>query len=276
LGVTYRFDERHSVYANVGGGVEVPAGNETDPAGTFGQDTVTAINPLLEPIRSTTWEVGSRHRLDGLTVGPLALATLAVDAAAYYIDVRNEIVPYRGGRFYFTAGKARRMGLELGVRARTSFGLGLAGSASLSDNRYTEYVVDSVHYGKPGALARYDDNRVVGVPRWFGALQADWAIPAMPDVSVAVGLQATGGYYVDDANTLAVPSFGVVNASLRSRDLATVDGITIAGAIAVENLFDRRYVGSAYLNPDVVAGVPLYIESGMPRTLLLTFELRRK
>ena len=53
-GITYRFSPVHSIYANLGGGVEVPAGNETDPAGTYGQDTVYLLNPLLEPIKSTT------------------------------------------------------------------------------------------------------------------------------------------------------------------------------------------------------------------------------
>jgi iron complex outermembrane receptor protein len=276
LGLTYRFNDRHNIYVNVGGGIEVPAGNETDPAGTFGQDTVTAINPLLEPIRSVTYEVGTRHALGAVKLGPLSLDSFDYDAALYYIDVSNEIVPYRGGRFYFTAGKARRMGVELGVRTRTSFGLGITGAASISDNRYTDYAVDSVHYGKPGAIARYNDNRIVGIPRWFGNLQADYAIPAVPSLSVAFGVQATGGYFVDDANKTGVPAYGVFNLAVRSSDLATVDNVTIAGSLSVENLFDRKYVGSAYLNPDVVGGVPLYIESGMPRMLMLTFELRRK
>ncbi|MGH7751254.1 MAG: TonB-dependent receptor, partial [Gemmatimonadales bacterium] len=56
LGLAYRLTPRHSVYLAVGGGVEAPAGNETDPASTFGQDTVTSLNPLLDPIRSTTYE----------------------------------------------------------------------------------------------------------------------------------------------------------------------------------------------------------------------------
>ncbi len=56
IGVNYRLTEHSSLYANVGGGVEAPAGNETDPAPPL--DTQLAINPLLDPIRSTTYEVG--------------------------------------------------------------------------------------------------------------------------------------------------------------------------------------------------------------------------
>lgn len=183
LGVSYRLGEHHSVYASMGGGIEVPAGNETDPAGTFGQDTVTTINPLLDPVRSTTFEVGTKHALGAFSLGPIGLSGFDYDLAAYYIDVSNEIVPYRGGRFYFTAGKARRMGVEFGARARTTFGLTLAGAATISDNTYTEYAVDSVHYGRPGFFARCNGNRIVGVPRWMGNLQADYAIPGSTALS---------------------------------------------------------------------------------------------
>ena len=276
VGISYRLSEHHSVYASVGGGIEVPAGNETDPAGTFGQDTVTAINPLLEPVRSTTFEVGTRHALGAWSLGPVGFSAFDYDAALYYIDVSNEIVPYRGGRFYFTAGKARRMGVELGVRARTTFGLSLSGAATISDNTYTDYVVDSVHYGRAGFSARYDNNRIVGVPRWMGNLQADYEIPALSAVSVGLGVQATGGYFVYDANKVGVPKSGVWNLTVRSSDLFQMGSMRVAGGISVENLFDAKYAGSGYLNPDVVAGVPLYLEPGMPRTLLVTLELRRK
>ncbi len=47
----------------LGGGVEVPAGNETDPASTFGQDSIYLLSPLLEPINSTTLEVGTKNIL---------------------------------------------------------------------------------------------------------------------------------------------------------------------------------------------------------------------
>ncbi len=276
LGVSFKVGDRHVVYANVGGGIEVPAGNETDPASTFGQDTVTAINPLLEPIRSTTWEVGTRRTLGAFSLWGMGIESLAYDAAAYYINVTNEVVPYRGGRFDFTAGKARRMGLELGVRARTAFGLTLTGAGAISDNRYTSYVVDSVHYGRPGQFARYDDNRIVGVPRWMGNLQADWRLGTGFELAAGLGVQATGGYSVDDANRIGVPALNVWNATIRSGDLVSNDGITISGALTVENLFDRKYAASAFLNPDVVGGVPVYLEPGMPRSVLITFEVRRK
>src|SRR5690606_18537574 len=121
LGVTYRVGTGNHLYAALGGGIEVPAGNETDPAGTDGLDTVTAINPLLEPIRSTTFELGSRHTKSFDSSAPVEQASCG--GALYWITVRNDIVPYRGGRFYFTSGKTRRLGMELEAAASLRSGL---------------------------------------------------------------------------------------------------------------------------------------------------------
>ena len=173
LGASWRVSQTHTLYANVGGGVEAPAGNETDPASTFGQDTVTALNPLLEPIRSYTYEVGTKQ-IFMIGDGSGVVGSVSYDAAAYLTNVRNEIVPYRGGRFYFTAGRARRTGAEIAVTALAKGDLRFENSLTLSRNTYTQYVVDSVHYGKSGATADYSGNRIVGIPDWFYGSNATW------------------------------------------------------------------------------------------------------
>ncbi len=64
--LSYRGDN-HTLYAALGGGVEAPAFNEIDPPPPF--DTLTAVNPFLEPMRSTTYEIGAKGsvaRLAGL------------------------------------------------------------------------------------------------------------------------------------------------------------------------------------------------------------------
>ena len=275
LGVSYRLSPTHTVYANMGGGVEAPAGNETDPASTFGQDTVTALNPLLEPIRSFTYEVGTRRIL---TVGDGTgfVSSLSYDAAAYLTTVQNEVVPYRGGRFYFTAGSAQRTGAELAVTALAKGGLRLEHSLTLSRNRYTDYVVDSVHYGKPGATADYSDNRIVGLPDWFYGSTLAWAPPEAPrGVAAQVGMQGTGGYWADDANTVRIAAAHILSASLRADRLLQLGDATVKAFVTVDNLTNRRWIGSAFLNPDVVNGTPLAFEPGMPRTIMLSFSVSR-
>ena len=275
VGASWRLSKTHTLYANVGGGVEAPAGNETDPAGTFGQDTVTALNPLLEPIRSYTYEVGTKQ-IFMVGDGSGIVTSVSYDAAAYLTNVRNEIVPYRGGRFYFMAGRARRTGAEIAVTALAKGDLRFENSLTLSRNRYTDYVVDSVHYGKPGATADYSGNRIVGIPDWFYGSNATWSPSKAPlGLAAQVGVQGTGGYWADDANAVRVAEAHIVSASLRADRLVRVGDATVKGFLTIENLTDRRFIGSAFLNPDIVNGKALAFEPGMPRTVMLSFSVSR-
>ena len=64
--------------------------------------------------------------------------------------------------------------------------------------------------------------------------------------------------------------------SVNAGELATFGSYTLGGFVSVENVLDRKYVGSAFLNPDIVGGVPLFIEPGMPRTVMISFQVSRK
>jgi iron complex outermembrane recepter protein len=274
LGVNYRLSPRHSVYLNVGGGVEAPAGNETDPAGTFGQDTVTALNPLLEAITSSTYEVGTKHVVQEQDHG--LLQSLTYDVALYLSHVENEIVPYRGGRFYFTAGRARRAGGELGLRARFAGGVSTAAALTYAKSTYTEYLVDSVHYGRPGAFADYSGNRIVGVPRFIFGIQLAVEPSALSALRLQLDVEGNSGYFADDANTVRVGGFALASVTFGlQRAVRLGSGIAAMAFVTVRNLFDRDYAASAYLNPDVVDGVPVAFEPGLPRQLLLSLELGR-
>lgn len=272
LGASYRLSSNNMVYVNVGAGVETPAGNETDPASTFGQDTVTGINPLLNPIRSLTYEVGTRHVITDVNSGLIAIR---YEAAAYNTEVRDELVPYRGGRFYFSAGRARRQGVELGGEIEFLHGFAVRSTATLSRNQYLQYTVDSVHYGKPGALADYSGNAMVGVPRTMGQVGARWDAGASP-FRIDAEMQHTGSYMLNDANTVELPSATVFNATLSMRRPAPLFAhVGITGFVRVENLLDRRFMTSGFLNPDVVAGRPVAYEPGLPRAVIVSLGLVR-
>jgi iron complex outermembrane receptor protein len=271
LGLVWRVSPAHSVYANVGGGVEAPAGNETDPVSTFGQDTIYGINPLLRPIRSTTFEVGTKA-IEGLSRGPVR--AFSYDVALYWTEVRDEIVPYRGGRFYFSAGAVRRRGAELGARLVAAPGVEMSVALAGNDHRYTRYAVDSVHYGRPGAVADYSGNRVVGVPDVHGSAALRWAPWSQRAAEVQVGMEFVDAFWADDANQVRVPGYALWNAGIGlRRPLRLSRGITLGGSVRIENLLDEDYVASAFLNPDVVDGEPVAFEPGLPRHAVLTLSL---
>jgi iron complex outermembrane receptor protein len=259
------------VYAGVGGGVEAPAGNETDPVGTFGDDTIYGINPLLRPIRSTTYEVGTKA-IAARDAG--IVRAFSYDLALYWTEVRDEIVPYRGGRFYFSAGAVRRRGAELGVRVVTAPGVEMDLALAGSDHRYTRYAVDSVHYGRPGATADFSGNRVVGVPDVHGSAAVRWVPAFRREAELELAMQWVDGFWADDANAVRVPGYALWSAGVGlRRPVRLPRGLTLRGSLRLENLLDERYVASAFLNPDVVDGQPVALEPGLPRHAVLTFSV---
>lgn len=262
IGVTYRLTPRHTVYASLGGGIEVPAGNETDPAPPL--DTVTALNPLLDPVRSTTYEVGTKR----------VIGALSYDVALYQTAVRNEIVPYRGGRFYFTAGKVRRRGAELGLRLAAGSGVTLHTALTYTDHRYTRYVVDSAYYGAPGASADYSGNRVVGVPQFTYAGALEFAPQATRPLELRIGVQGMSRFFADDANTVDVPPYRLVSVTLGAAEpVAIGGGLGVRGFVTVNNLFDRAYIASAFLNPDFAGTAAIAFEPGLPRHVIVGLTL---
>ena len=267
VGASWRYGRQAAVYAALGGGVEVPAGNETDPVGTYGQDTVTVLNPLLKPVRSTTFEVGTK----GAWAPRGAVGALRYDVAAFAIDVRDDLVPYRGGRFYFTAGRTFRPGLEAALDADLGRAVSLGGSVTAMDARYRRYAVDSLHYGKPGRIADYEGNEVAGIARLSWSTRARFAPPAARGLFAALTAQGVGAYFADDANRVRVPGYALVGATVGTdRPVAVGQGLTLRGFVSVANLLDRTYAGSAYVNPDVVSGQPVYLEPGLPRSVTVS------
>jgi iron complex outermembrane receptor protein len=265
IALSYRFSPTHSIYANVSGGIEVPAGNETDPAGTYGQDTVYLINPLLDAIRSTTYEIGTKQIL---SFNSNIVKSLNYELALYHIQVSNDIIPYRGGRFYFTAGKTQRTGLEFGASLQLASGFKLQSSFTYSDNKYKTYLVDSVHYGNPGKFADYSNNKVAGIPSIFYGIQVTYSPDFLKEVFISVEVNGVGKYFVDDANEIEVPGFNVLNLSLGLADhIYLTDHVGMRFFINVNNLTDEKYAASAFINPDVVNGHPVYLEPGLPRSI---------
>ncbi len=274
IGITYRITETQSLYANIGSGVEVPAGNETDPAGTYGQDKIFLINPLLEPIISTTYEVGTKQ-LMVFEKGSF-INSLSYDIALYSIDVVNDIIPYRGGKFYFTAGKTNRMGIEIGARLKFADEFSFSGAFTFSNNKYKDYLVDSVHYDlkKAGRFATYTDNEVAGIPSTFYNCKLIYEPAALNGLFVSLDINSIGKYFADDANTLSVPSFAISGASVGIDEPVRLAGsLSLTGFVTVNNIFDSKYAASSFINPDLLNGEAVFLEPGLPRNIVLSVKL---
>jgi hypothetical protein len=52
--------------------------------------------------------------------------------------------------------------------------------------------------------------------------------------------------------------------------------LALRGSMSVNNVFDRAYIASAFLNPDEVNGEPVAFEPGLPRHAVIAFTLERR
>jgi hypothetical protein len=203
---------------------------------------------------------------------------LGYDVALYNIAVTNEIVPYNGGRYYLTAASATRRGVEFGLDAQTKAGLFATAAVTLSDNVYDEYVVDSAVIfpddpTKQGKVADYSDNKIVGLPDASTNLELGAKLGRF---RIRFGAEQFGDYFANDANTVTVPSYTIFNLSADlQQPIVAANGWGIRGFISVRNLTDKHFIGSAFLNPDLVNGQPAVFEPGMPRAVIVSLSLGR-
>ncbi len=248
--LAYGFDH-HTVFAALGGGVESPAFNEIDPPPSF--DTLTSLNPFLEAMRSTTYELGTGGEVSGAWTG----RRLDYEAALYQIDIANDIVPFDGGAYFFTAGKSRRRGFELGLDWQAMDALSLDVALTLSDNQYITYRND---------LGDFGGNDVPGLPKVVFNGEARYSLPA--GVTLGLSLERVGDYFADDANTARAAAHALVGATAAYQRKTRLG--TLRAFLAGENLTDERYVASLFING--VNGE--FYEPGLPRSWSAGLTLR--
>jgi iron complex outermembrane receptor protein len=271
LGLLYRLQPTQSIYASMSGGVEVPAGNETDPA--QGQIGTKLFNILLEPIVSTTLEVGTKHIL---SLDDMFIKSVSYDVTLYSISIKNDIVPYQSGRFYLTAGKSSRKGIEISASSQMQHGLSMSLAVNASNNKYDEYIIDSVFTKRPidvsltGKTLDLSGNKTIGIPGLTMNVGLRYEPSMLQGIYVAGSLNHIGKYFANDINTLEVKAYSLVNATFGYNNPSLFDGkISLKAFVTLNNLFDTKYAASAFMNPEygrVIATKTqaIYLEPGLP------------
>ena len=238
-GLVARLGPLTAVHASVSSAFETPTATEmgNKPDGSGG------INPALKPQKSLTYEVGIKG---------LLLSALQYDLAVFNTDVEKELVPFEAGvggrRFFQNAGKTRRRGAEIGVQAERG-PFRVAGSYSYSDFEFVDF--------KPLGTV-YDGNRIPGLPVNQGQASLTWMgrLASATAEGIAVGRVAA-----NDANSVYAPAYELLNLRVTG-DIALAGGRRVAPVIGVQNVFDRRYMGSVSVN----AALDRFFEPGPGRT----------
>ncbi|HXG38588.1 MAG TPA: TonB-dependent receptor [Bacteroidota bacterium] len=230
----YRFSPNHSLYVNVSGGVEAPAFNEVDPPPHL---TNVSLNPFLKPMASTTTEVGLKG------VEPFAPTSFtqmfSYSLAAYSITIRDEIVPFNGGAWFFSAGRSQRYGVEVGGRLDFRGGFTIKSALTLLQAEYKSY---------SNELGNFAGKSVPGIAPLVFNIRIRYG--GGSGFSSELGLEHIGSYYADDANTVMVPSYALLHASLGYA--LRIGAFHLSTIFGVNNLTNRRYAASAFINPSTV------------------------
>jgi iron complex outermembrane recepter protein len=221
-GASWTFDTRFIPYVNVSTAFETPTTTElvNQPDGSGG------FNPELGPQRAVNYELGARgHATEGISYSVAVFLGRVTDAIVQQSEV--------GGRAFFrNAGKTHNDGAEVGLTVSPLSALTLSAAYTYARYRFSG---DSL-----------DGNRLPGVPEHFWRLGVRTALPAGfyadADHTISTSVAA------DDANTIIVPAWGAGVTNLRLGWSGNIGTLRLAPFLGLNNLWDRRYIGSVTLN----------------------------
>lgn len=213
-----------STFATIGTAFQTPTTTElANPDGP-------GFNPDIEPQTSVTYEIGTRARWPGDVI---------TDAATYYIEIDDELVPFESdsGRTAFrNAGRSRRYGLELDWQARLLAPLRWSGAVTLLRSEYTSYQVGENDFA---------GNDEPGIPQWWIYQELRYDHP----LGLFAALEATlvDGYFVNDANDASTNAYQLVNLRV-GWNLALGAHWSVAPFVGLNNLASQNYSGTTRLN----------------------------
>ncbi|WP_027053096.1 TonB-dependent siderophore receptor [Mesorhizobium erdmanii] len=214
-GLTYKFTPNLAVYANYSESFQplvAPSANGY------------AVSGSLKPQEGKQYEAGIKYKPDGFE----GLFTAAI------FDLTQTNVPT-----YVTPVIQQQIG-KVGVR-----GIELEGKAAVTDDlnltlAYSYWDAEILENGIGGNIG----NRPQRVPRHLASAWLDYTLRGegrRGDLTIGGGLRYIGQTYGDDANTVSVGGYAVVDAAI---DYKVTKDVTLA--VNATNLFDRKYVTTSY------------------------------
>lgn len=227
LGVSYAFIDNAQLYANVGRGRETPTLTEQ----AYAADGNRGFNTALQASTSTQVETGLKWQR----------SRTRIDLALFAIDTDDEIVvaASSGGRnSYRNAGATRRRGVELGLDSQI---------ASTWRTHVALTWLDAEYADAFNAAGRPIDsgNELPGVPPVTAYAELTW----QPRETFFTALETfyRGAVEVEDGNAArAAPAYAVLN--WRAQWRQQFGAWALQQTLRVDNLFDRRYIGSVIVN----------------------------
>ena len=230
VGASVALGARTTVYSNVSTSFETPTTTElvNQANGTVG------FNTALGPQRTVSGELGLKGNLGD---------RVQYTVAGFISGIRDALIQAKeqdGRAFFENAGRVRNRGVELGIGATPWRWLTLSGAYTYAGYTFSEYRIPN------GAVTdTLDGRRLAGVPRhFFRGVVGLTVHRALLEIDQTTAGQVFG----DDRNTIRVDGWGLGVTSLRLSATVKTAALRLQPFVALNNAFDRRYVGSVNIN----------------------------
>jgi iron complex outermembrane receptor protein len=227
----YQATQDLALYGSVGRGFETPTLNEL----SYRSGGASGLNFALRPSVNDSIELGAKARIAG------GLLT----AAVFQTRTRDEIVTDTnvGGRATFqNAGRTRRNGFELGWQHETANHWRTQLAYTWLDATYRDAFCSPSPCAAANTVAA--GNRIPGIARQSLFASLGWVPPE--GWRAGVEMRALGRIQANDVNNASAPGYAV--AALYAGYLKKWERWEFNAFARVDNLFDRRYVGSVIVN----------------------------
>jgi len=251
-GIVFKANPSLNLYASFGRGFQTPIGSEL----AYRPDGGSGPNFALQPARSVNTEVGAK-----LQVRP----SLSAEATLFQTSTQNEIVvdTNQGGRStYQNSGRTKRRGAEASLDWQFAEPWRLQFAYTYVDARYEDAYLTCTTSPCPAPTALVaTGNRLPGVPK--NDVYAALRFGRDSGMQYAATAQYISAVPVNDVNSVFAPAYAVFAASAAySAHYSRCDWNAF---VRVNNLFDRRYVGSVIVDDSNGR----YFESAAPFNILI-------
>lgn len=227
FGVNYQLADQLNLYGNYRSSFETPSLSELS-ANPTGED---GFNNSLNPQRAFNYEIGFKG---------LAFKHLSFDLALFYINTKNDLVPFEleafpDRSFFRNAGATERIGVELSTTYTISPEFSIQGSYTHSNFKYTSYTLPQGDFSK---------NVLPGIPKHFTSLSLLYQ--NKKGLNARLQHRFVDALYANDANSVSEPSYHTTDFSMSYRFKGQKS--IWSPFFGINNIFDTTYSDNIRLN----------------------------
>lgn len=225
-GIVFKPVENVALYANYIEGLS---------QGQVAQPPATNAGQMFSPYKTKQKEAGVK----------VDWGRIATTLSLFEIERPSAITT---GNEYRVSGEQRNRGVELNVFGELNSRVRILGGGAYSRGKLVKT-----------ECGAFNGNTAIGVPDWQISLGSEWDPVFAQGLTLTARVIHTSKQYVNEANTLSIPS--VTRFDIGARYKTTLNDTPVTLRANVENLFDRDFWNTSNEG---------YIYLGTPRTVLLS------